>query len=658
MPHTRSSSRTVKPNHAGISKRAPPKRAPRQIPGPHRKLKTKAAPATSNAKTEVAVQPEIRQAQPEEAVEGTEKVARVYNELWESTPVSLAFIDHGLLETDADTEIISLNLIDHIIKEENWNPALSMNKLSAACFLFASRVTGKKNAAADIALSFDRDAEKYASALLATINQSRMATDYTVRIRIAQALKMNAEDIEYGYGILWEQRSELRELVGQYASDMDWLPMPEGVSRDNGSSQAAVAEDAQPQAEEVKQDEAEEAKAEELMKAADAPLVSPAFLELDEFECAVAENEPQQLPCAYEVHWYGTDKDIIGIPVVQSRFQETSHTFEHSPLTMPAPQYNNNYGAGYGQSNPYDNYSQAPPAYGSNVEMQPLTHNGAPHSSATPEPRDPNQILNDCRAVGRAIDDLESRLQELQRLQRSFVSGTGASNKDVDALSVDIMSGYRGLADRVKRIKAQPDASAPRNKAQVEALDRRIRKAINQYQQIESQFRKEVQEQQRRQYLIVRPDASESEIREATEGGGDTQIFQQALLNADRRGQAQSTLRNVQQRHDAIQQIERTMIELQQLFQDLDAIVVQQEAAVVDIEQKAEETHTHLEAGNVHVDKAISSARAARKKKWICLGICIAIFLIIVIIILIYGATAGGWFKNDNKNHNNGGNAN
>ncbi|KAF7187437.1 hypothetical protein HII31_11326 [Pseudocercospora fuligena] len=293
MPHTRSNSRTVKPNHAGISKRAPPKRVPRQTPAPHRNLKKNAAPATSNPKTEIAVQPEIPHVQAEEAVEGTEKVARVYNELWESTPVSLAFIDHGLLETDADTEIISLNLIDHIIKEENWNPALSMNKLSAACFLFASRVTGKKNAAGDIALSFDRDAEKYASALLATINQSRMATDYTVRIRIAQALKMSAEDIEYGYRILWEQRSELRELVGQYASDMDWLPMPEGVSRDNGSIQAAIVEDAQieqPQAE-VKQDEAEEAKAEELMKAADAPLVSPAFLELDEFESAVAENE-------------------------------------------------------------------------------------------------------------------------------------------------------------------------------------------------------------------------------------------------------------------------------------------------------------------------------------------------------------------------------
>jgi syntaxin 1B/2/3 len=253
--------------------------------------------------------------------------------------------------------------------------------------------------------------------------------------------------------------------------------------------------------------------------------------------------------------------------------------------------------------------------------MQPLTGADANYDSNAPR-GDPNAILNDCRAVARAIDDLENRLDELKRMQRNFVGGTGTSNRDVDNLSADIMSGYRGLGDRVRRIKSQPDAGNPRNKAQVEALDRRIRKAIQHYQTQESQFRKEVQEQQRRQYLIVRPDASEAEIREATEAGGDTQIFQQALLNSDRRGQAQSTLRNVQQRHEAIQQIERTMIELQQLFQDLDAIVVQQEAPIMAIEQKAEETNQHLEAGNVEVEKAVGSARAARKKKWICLGIC------------------------------------
>ena len=183
------------------------------------------------------------------------------------------------------------------------------------------------------------------------------------------------------------------------------------------------------------------------------------------------------------------------------------------------------------------------------------------------------------------------------------------------------MSGYRGLADRVKRIKSQPQAGEQRNRAQVEALDRRIRKAINSYQQVESAFRKDVQEQQRRQYLIVRPEATESEIREATESNGDVQIFQQALLQSDRRGQAQSTLSNVKQRHDAIQQIERTMMELQQLFQDLDQIVVMQEPLVQNIEQRTEETNTQLEHANVDLGHGVQSARAARKKKFICLGI-------------------------------------
>lgn len=272
-------------------------------------------------------------------------------------------------------------------------------------------------------------------------------------------------------------------------------------------------------------------------------------------------------------------------------------------------------------------------------------------TSEDPGPQhDPNAILNECRMVGRAIDDLESRLGELQRMQRNFISGQGQSNRDIDALGADIMTGYRGLTDRVRRIKGQREAGVSRNKAQVDALDRRLRNAINSYQRVESSFRKEVQESQRRQYLIVNPNATPAEIQDATAGGGDTQIFQQALMNSDRRGQAQSTLRNVQQRHDAIQQIERTMLELNQLFQDLDAVVTEQEPLVQNIEEKAVHTNDHLEAANVHVGKAIVSARAARKKKWICLGICVAIILLIVLVVVIVLAVQGK-FKSSGSGH-------
>ncbi|KAF2151932.1 t-SNARE [Myriangium duriaei CBS 260.36] len=328
---------------------------------------------------------------------------------------------------------------------------------------------------------------------------------------------------------------------------------------------------------------------------------------------------------------------------------------------------------GYGQQNPYQSnqYSQQqsqqqnpyasqqnryedqdPFNQGQNMEMQDMHNQGQQnYGNGSANGGDPHAILNECREIQRAIDDLEGDLQTLQRSQRGFVNGTGASNREIDAMGADIMGTYRSLADRVKRIKSRPEAGNPQNAPQVGNLDRRIKKAINAFQQQESAFRKEVQEQQKRQYLIVNPNATEAELREVTEAGGDTQIFQQALMSADRRGQAQSTLRNVQQRHDAIQQIERTMMELAQLFQDLDAIVVQQDPMIQNVEKQAEDTHQHMVEANVQLEQATVSARAARKKKWICLGIVVLIILIIVIIVVIYGATHG-WFNKSNNNNN------
>ena len=92
-------------------------------------------------------------------------------------------------------------------------------------------------------------------------------------------------------------------------------------------------------------------------------------------------------------------------------------------------------------------------------------------------------------------------------------------------------------------------------------------------------------------------------------------------MQSNRRGQAQSALQAVQGRHEAIQKIERQMVELAQLFQDMEAAVIEQEPAVMDIEQKGEETVTNLGQGNKQLDSAVDKARAARKKKWICLGI-------------------------------------
>lgn len=239
---------------------------------------------------------------------------------------------------------------------------------------------------------------------------------------------------------------------------------------------------------------------------------------------------------------------------------------------------------------------------------------------------DPNRILNETRAVDQAIDEIEADLQRLRGLQSRYLADTNTSAQsplriEVDRTGDNIMTKYRGLVTRVKNIKSQPESGNPRNAPQVGKVDRRLKTAINQYQQVEREFRKASQEQMARQYRIVRPDASDAEVREAVEDPNNQQIFSSALIQSDRRGEAQSVARNVSQRHEDIQKIERQMIELAQLFQDLEALVVQQEPAVTQIEQRGEEVTEHVAKANTELGGAVDKARAARRKKWWCLGI-------------------------------------
>jgi syntaxin 1B/2/3 len=284
--------------------------------------------------------------------------------------------------------------------------------------------------------------------------------------------------------------------------------------------------------------------------------------------------------------------------------------------------------------------------------MAPLAQNADPMGS------DPNAILNECRDIDRGIDEVERNLEQLRMIQQRTLddadtSSSSNANRQLDNLSSETMALYRTLTERVRTVKSNRDANSPKNKPQVSRVDRRLKQAIQQYQQVESQFRKRTQDQMARQYRIVRPDATEQEVREAVEDTSNNQVFSQALMQSDRQGRARAALSAVQDRHDALVKIEQQMIELSQLFQDMDTLVVQQESTIMQIEQKGEEVVENLDKGNEEIGVAVKTARATRKKKWWCLGICVAIIVIVVIIVLIYIFVIRGDGNNNNNGNNN-----
>ncbi|PPJ51940.1 hypothetical protein CBER1_09683 [Cercospora berteroae] len=161
---------------------------------------------------------------------GTPKVTRVYTELFESKPTSLTFVSQGNLQTSPDVETMTLNLMDFCLLEENWNPALSHNKLAASCFYLASKIVGSAKehriTPAEVAKAFEHEAEMSASAWMMWMAKSGDGAGQQygslqneaaeLRDRAKVACQVSPEDVETGSAILLEMSDRLGESVGQY----------------------------------------------------------------------------------------------------------------------------------------------------------------------------------------------------------------------------------------------------------------------------------------------------------------------------------------------------------------------------------------------------------------------------------------------------------
>jgi len=169
---------------------------------------------------------------------------------------------------------------------------------------------------------------------------------------------------------------------------------------------------------------------------------------------------------------------------------------------------------------------------GNDVEMTPM--NGDSNAFGVPASRDPNAILNECRDIDKGVDSIQRNLERLRFLQQRAIDDPDASqgtatNRELDSLSSDTMTLYRSFAARIKSIKQQKESGDPRNKPQVGMVDRKLKSAINEYQQVDRDFRHKLSAQMERQYRIVRPDASDHEVQEAIQDTSNNQVFSQAV---------------------------------------------------------------------------------------------------------------------------------
>ncbi|KAI8374869.1 t-SNARE [Blakeslea trispora] len=169
--------------------------------------------------------------------------------------------------------------------------------------------------------------------------------------------------------------------------------------------------------------------------------------------------------------------------------------------------------------------------------------------------------------------------------------------------------------------------------SQTSALKKRFLDTIQRYQDVERNYQLKYRQRIERQIRIVKPNATQDEIDDLIDHDDTPQVFAQSLMTAGRQSQSKAVLSEVQTRHDDIKHIEKTIVELHQLFMDMQMMVEQQGETLNTVENHANTATNDLEQGNVFLTKAIATAKSTRAKKWCCFFLCIGICVMIAILV-------------------------
>lgn len=257
-------------------------------------------------------------------------------------------------------------------------------------------------------------------------------------------------------------------------------------------------------------------------------------------------------------------------------------------------------------------------------------------------------FMNEVQDVNTQLDNYSNLVELIANKQRNYIQELDLneedveySSKQIDALVLEASSLQGELKSRIKNLQTQ--AAQLRNQQkmdQAESLRGKFLELIQKYRLTESNNREQTKIQAERQYRIVKPDATAEEIHAVVEdGSSNQQIFQQALMQLNRRGEARTVLNEVQVRHRELLKLEKTMAELTQLFHDMEELVIEQDQPIQQIEEQINTAQHDIEQGVGHTQKAVVSAKKARKKKLWCLFIVVLIIVILALILGIYFGT-------------------
>ncbi|OEL28794.1 putative syntaxin-131 [Dichanthelium oligosanthes] len=257
-------------------------------------------------------------------------------------------------------------------------------------------------------------------------------------------------------------------------------------------------------------------------------------------------------------------------------------------------------------------------------------------------------FFDEVKDIEMLLDKMSNIVHKLQEANEESKSVTKASamkaikvrmEKDIDEVGkitrnvkVKLEQMDRNNLENRKKPGCGKGTSVDRSRmSMTTALKKKLKERMNDFQNLRQTIQEEYRGVvERRIFTVTGTKPSEEVIDRLIETGSSEQIFEKAIQETGR-GQVIATVEEIQERHDTVMEIEKRLLELQQIFADMAALVDAQGEILDNIENQVQNAVNHVVTGT----EALRTAKSLQKKSRKCMMIAIFILLVIAIIVVL-----------------------
>ncbi|KAL0797657.1 hypothetical protein Bca101_052831 [Brassica carinata] len=168
-----------------------------------------------------------------------------------------------------------------------------------------------------------------------------------------------------------------------------------------------------------------------------------------------------------------------------------------------------------------------------------------------------------------------------------------------------------------------PGSSTDRTRSSVvSGLGKKLKDLMDSFQSLRARMNDEYKETVERRYFTITGEQADEQTIDNLIASGESENFLQKAIQEQGRGEIMDTISEIQERHDAVKEIEKNLLELHQVFLDMAALVEAQGQQLNNIESHVAKASSFVRRGTDQLQDAREYQKSSRKWTSFSLKLC------------------------------------